>query len=108
MSMTGIQDRPSGDGALDGRPPTDEASVTVTTSMTPTTEHAKHWAKLYRTGIASGASSVLSTVSAVSRLYRPRHGSAANFTQVSIGLDQDTNASVRITVEYLDYYTLQY
>ena len=62
MSMTGIQDRPIGDGALDGRPPADEA---VPTTMTPTTEHAKHWAKVYRTGIASGASSVLSTITAV-------------------------------------------
>lgn len=58
MSMTGIQDRPIGDG---GRPPADEA---VPTTMTPTTENAKHWAKVYRTGIASGASSVLSTVTA--------------------------------------------
>ena len=70
MSMPGIQDRPIGDEALDGRPSADGA---VPTTTTPTTEHAKHWAKLYRTGIASGASSVLSTVTAVGCLCRQYH-----------------------------------
>lgn len=95
MSMPGIQDRPIGDGALDGRPSADGA---VPTTTTPTTENARHWAKLYRTGIASGASSVLSTVTAVGCLYRHYQCSGADLIVVSLGLDQDTNASVWVTI----------
>ena len=91
--MPGLQDRPIGDGALDGRPSADGAVPT-----TPTTEHAKHWAKLYRTGIASGASSVLSTVTAVGCLGRQYYQSGADLVLVSPGLDQDTNASVWVTI----------
>lgn len=95
--MTGVQDRPSGDGALESRPPGDEAPLTLPTTLTPTSEHAKHWAKAYRTGIASGASSVLSTITAVSSSIRPYQKKLAHAMTVSPRLNQDTNAGVRVT-----------
>ena len=66
--MAGIKDSSSGDRALESKPAADEAPLTIPTTLTSTPEHAKHWAKVYRTGIASGASSVLSTFTAVSSI----------------------------------------
>ena len=67
MTMPGVQEHPSAAagsnvGARDGTP------AHIPTHITPTPEQAKHWMKAHRTMIASGASSILSTLSAVSLL----------------------------------------
>ena len=64
MNMPGVQERPSaggnkGDPAVDGK-------AHVPMHITPTPDQAKHWMKAHRTMIASGASSIFSTLSAVS------------------------------------------
>ena len=90
--MARVEDVPDGDDALGRRPPGSKEETK--TLLTPGPEHAKHWAKMYRTGIASGASSVLSTVTAVSYPVMDRMMTGAKWTAVPVGLGQNSDASV--------------
>ena len=67
MNMADAKGDPDADGPKPGkaREENEDPNTKLSTTLAPTAEHAKHWAKAYRTGIASGASSVLSTVTAV-------------------------------------------
>jgi hypothetical protein len=76
MNMAAAQGRPDGDDTQGSKPHggSEESKAALPSTLTPTAEHAKHWARTYRTGIASGASSVLSTVTAVSSPSEGRAG----------------------------------
>lgn len=66
MNMADGQDRPNGDGAT-SKDSTDQASHTKFASTLATKQElTKHWAKYYRTSIASGMSIMLSQTVSVS------------------------------------------
>ena len=66
MNMAIGQDRRNGDGAS-SKDATDQASkIKTTLNLTTNPELTKHWAKYYRTSIASGMSIMLSQTVSVS------------------------------------------
>lgn len=67
MIMPGAQDRSSSDNAESTRKQEDEQSnLALKSNIGGNPERAKHWAKIYRTSIASGVSSVAAIVVGVS------------------------------------------
>lgn len=68
MNMADRQDRHNGDEAI-SRDATDQASKTkIPSALATNPELTKHWAKYYRTSIASGMSIMLSQTVSVSSL----------------------------------------
>lgn len=66
MNMADGQDRRNGDGAT-SKEATDQAFKTkIASTLTTNQELTKHWAKYYRTSIASGMSIMLSQTVSVS------------------------------------------
>ena len=66
MNMANGQDRHNGDGAS-SKEATDQASkIKIASALTTNQEITKHWAKYYRTSIASGISIMLSQTVSVS------------------------------------------
>ena len=65
MNMPGLKERPTA-GRKSDEAARDGTTAHVPTHATPTQDQAKHWMKTHRTMIASGTSSIFSTLSAVS------------------------------------------
>lgn len=66
MTMPGLQERPCGEETPSTLPAFEDSSAQghpLALSTSP--EHAKHWLKNYRTGVASLSSSFLSTAATV-------------------------------------------
>ena len=99
MNMAVGQDRRSGDGAS-SQDATDQASkIKPASPLTANQEVTKHWAKYYRTSIASGMSIMLSQ--SVSVRFMVSSLVALMLTPiciVSFGQRQDPHASVRVSL----------
>lgn len=65
MTKATVQGR-NGDDKAAERPAMEKAEMSKVSPLAATPRQARHWAKQYRTEIAAGSSSVLSTFSAVS------------------------------------------
>ena len=107
MNMAVGRDRRSGDGAS-SQDATDQASkIKPPSPLTTNPEVTKHWAKYYRTSIASGMSIMLSqTVSVrfmLSSLVAPM---LTPVCIVSFGQRQDPHASVRVSMVILPHWQL--
>ena len=66
MNMVDGQDRPNGDGATSKEATEQSSKTKVASTLTTNPELTKHWAKYYRTSIASGISIMLSQTVSVS------------------------------------------
>lgn len=65
MTKAAVQGRKGEDNSVE-RPAMEKAEMSKVSPLVATPRQARHWAKQYRTEIAAGSSSVLSTFSAVS------------------------------------------
>ena len=78
MSMPDLHRQLDDDGSK--KPLSDDLSKSKRSPLTPSSQQAKHWAKKYRTEIAAGSSSVLSTFAAVGIIYHKSRDSGARLT----------------------------
>lgn len=67
--MAGLQPRRSEGNEPTKKPSTEKPEMSKLSPLAPTSQQAKLWAKYYRTAIAAGSSSILSTFVAVSVNY---------------------------------------
>ena len=102
MNMAVGQDRRSGEGAS-SQDATDQASkIKPALPMTTNQEITKHWAKYYRTSIASGLSIMLSQTVSVRLIVSSLVALMLTLISiVSFGQRQDPHASVRVSMVLL-------
>ena len=102
MNMALGQDRRSGDGAS-SQDATDQASkIKPALPLTTNQEVTKHWAKYYRTSIASGMSIMLSQSVSVRFIVSSLVAlMLTSISTVSFGQCQDPHASVRVSMVVL-------
>lgn len=65
LPKAAVHRRNGDDGAVE-RPATEQLEMSEVSPLVVVPRQARHWAKQYRTEIAAGSSSILSTFSAVS------------------------------------------
>lgn len=93
--------RKNGDDSAAESPVPEKPEMSKAFPIVATPRQAKHWAKQYRTEIAAGSSSILSTFSAVSLESTQSdwtEGKILMSPAVSLGFRQNPNASVRIAL----------